>query len=329
MLASAASLGRSGKSAEALELLETVSAELATKEDPKLHARVLREIGLQWRTLGDVAQSRAAYERALAIARACGSGSEEAFALNGVAVAHHVEGDLEIAEQQYAAAARLAAANGLIRLSGMIEQNRGVIANIQGDLPKAARRYRAALAAFQMTGDHQGSAWVLNNLGMLSADEGDHEKALQSFENGRRAAAEARDVELQARLGINMAEVLIEQGSTAVARRSLAEALEDAAASGFDLLVGEAHRLLSRLERLEGDDVAGALDHAESAIEIARDAPDRLLLAESLREAGESLSVLGRGTEARVAWGEAADLFEALGASDDVAMLQEMIGPLE
>ncbi|MGI9628765.1 MAG: hypothetical protein ACR2QM_18160, partial [Longimicrobiales bacterium] len=137
LLERAALMNREGESKEALELLDSLSHSLTESPASELQSRVFREVGLAWRTLGDVQQSQAAYERALSISRACHSTSEEAFALNGLAVSTHLEGDLVLAEQQYAVAARKAAENGLIRLTGMIEQNRGVIANIRGDLDAA------------------------------------------------------------------------------------------------------------------------------------------------------------------------------------------------
>ena len=324
MLATAEEKTKTGDTAGALEILQTAASQMASAPPSDLQSRVLRETGLAWRTLGDVEESSLAYTEALNVARACGSREEEAFALNGLAVAKHIEGDLELADQQYAQAARLAAAAGLIRLTGMVEQNRGVIANIRGDLEKAQRRYRAALAAFEMTRDRQGVAWTLNNLGMLHADMDEGEKALQAFRNALAAAQEASDVELQARVRINWAGVLIHEGVHGEARTSLTEVLQVVGEGGFELLEAEALTFLGKLERACGDPSL-ALTHLSSAMEIGEAAPDRLLVAEAARESGACWMALGDPVQARAAWQAAATNFDALGADRDLADVKQRL----
>ncbi|MDH3225289.1 MAG: hypothetical protein OEO23_16330, partial [Gemmatimonadota bacterium] len=217
---------QAGAHEAALSLLKEASAALADCPESEIHAQALREEGQALRGLGQVSDSARAYEEALAVARRVGSPQEEAFATNGLAVAKHVEGDLDGAEALYAQAARQAALHGLLRLTGMIEQNRGVIANVKGDLKAARIRYGAARAAFEMTRDQQGIAWTSNNLGMLNADLGDVDAALLAFDKASAAAEKAGDEAMVARARINRAEALVGCNHLEEARVSLMEALD-------------------------------------------------------------------------------------------------------
>lgn len=313
-----------GAHEEALALLKEASAALAAGPESEIHAQALREEGQALRGLGHVSDSASAYEEALAVARRIGSPQEEAFATNGLAVARHVEGDLDGAEALYAQAARQAALHGLIRLTGMIEQNRGVIANVKGDLKAARIRYGAARAAFEMTRDHRGIAWTSNNLGMLNADLGDVDAALVAFDKASTAAQNAGDEAMGARARINRAEALVGRNELEEARASLEEALESVRASGYVLLEAEALRLLARVEREAGDQEV-ALEFADRAAELARKAPDPLLLAEATREMGAAFDAMGARDEALAAWEEARAGFERLGATEDLKELETRI----
>lgn len=317
-----------GDITKALEILGEAS--LSFGDDPSsIEAlRLLRELGLVHRLAGDIDESRRAYTRALEGARALGETEEEAFALNGLAVATHIGGDLEAADEQYARAARLAAAAGLIRLCGMIDQNRGVIANTRGDLAGAARRYRAALTAFEMTRDAQGVAWTQNNLGMLATDRGDPAQAFQRFARAQEAAEEAQDKELQVRVRINHAEALLLDGQREAAEASLRVALEGAAESNYDLLEAEASTLLASTLR-EGGNPAAGVPRCQRAMEIARQAPDVLLLAEALRECARCHEDLGDSDSARICLEEAATHFDALGAEQDLADVLARLGSVQ
>jgi uncharacterized protein HemY len=83
---------------------------------------------------------------------------------------------------------------------------------------------------------------------------------------------------------------------------------------------GEAHKLLGVCERQRAD-FERALANLERARQSADDTEDALLLAEVLREVGETLRAQDRTAEARAALEQAAELFARIGAAADAVVV--------
>ena len=320
-------LNEMGQPIEAITTLGQVLDELASNPPSPLQARALRGIGFAFRTLGDIAESALAYKEALEVAIACGSVAEEAESLNGVAIAQQLRGELLEAEERYAQAAGLALREGLLRLAGSIEQNRGVIAGELGQRDVARQRYQAALDAFEGARDAQGVCWTLNNLALLAAEDADAEMALDTFERARRLADEVGDRALTLRIEVTLGEALIELGDWSGAEEVLESAVRLARTSGSRHIAAEALRYLAQVQRLAGNPW-NALRTIREATSEASAAPDLLLVAETRREEGDCWMALGDAGRARDAWSEAEERFEEVGAKRDGQRVRELLAEL-
>ncbi|MGI9628846.1 MAG: tetratricopeptide repeat protein [Longimicrobiales bacterium] len=313
-----------GQPIEAITVLGEVLDRLASDPPSELQARALRGVGLAFRTLGDVSESALAFEEALDVARACGNALEQAEALNGLAIARQLEGELALAETHYTAAAGLALDEGLFQLTGIIEQNLGVIASDLGQTEKARVRYETALGAFEEAGDLTGVCWTLNNLGLLYAQSSQLIQALDFFDQARAVADQGGDRELSVRVEINRADALLQVEEWERARATLETAISVARTTTSPLLVAEGLRYLAKAERQAGRPW-NALGQIRQAAETAHAAPDLLLLAEVKREAGLCWLALGDETRAKEAWTDAQNRFEEVGALRDRAELAAML----
>jgi hypothetical protein len=91
--------------------------------------------------------------------------------------------------------------------------------------------------------------------------------------------------------------------------------------------VAGALKCRARIERERG-----AYDESIATLRIAifeaEGLEDRLLQAEMLREFGQTSRALGHSAEARLAWLEAAESFEGVGARHEAAEIALLLGSL-
>ena len=316
-----------GQPLEAITVFGEVLDRISGEPPNGLQSKALRGVGLAFRTLGEIKESRLAYEEALEVARACSSLVEEAESLNGLAINYQLAGDHEKAEVLYEEAAAIARDEGLFQLTGIIHQNRGVIASERGDPVRARECYRLALECFETIVDDKGICWTLNNLGLLSAETGHIVEALDFFDQARDVSNQAGDRALGVRIEINRAHALMEAEEWELASLTLDTAVGVARTSSLPTLVAEGLRYLAQVERQSGRPWNG-LRWIHQAIETAQTAPDALLMAETKREAGACWIALGDVTRARKAWEDAAARFEKAGAIRDQAVILELLAEL-
>lgn len=316
-----------GQALEAITVYSEVLDRLSHEPPSTLQCRALRGVGLSFRGLGEIRESALAYEEALEVAEACGNKHEQAEALNGLAIATQLAGDLELAECHYAAAASLSLREGLFQLMGVIEQNRGVIAADRGDYVSARKRYKTALRAFETADDVQGVCWTLNNMGLLSADAGHLHEALDYFDQAREVSGRALDRALGVRIEINRATALLGAGELELAYMTLDTAIGVARTTNAPLLVAEGLRYLARVERESGKPWNG-LRWVHQALDVAEAGHDALLLAEVRREAGACWLALGDTGRARSALEAASRQFAEIGAHYDRTQVEQQLEEL-
>ena len=140
--------------------------------------------------------------------------------------------------------------------------------------------------------------------------------------------AKARnDTLIESIVTLNLAQVWVVSGKLDDAERACAAALEAARARGDHLTIAEALKCRARIERERG-----AFDASIATLRIgifeAEGIEDRLLQAEMLREFGQTSRALGNSADARLAWREAAESFEGVGAQYEAAEINALIASL-
>jgi tetratricopeptide (TPR) repeat protein len=128
-------------------------------------------------------------------------------------------------------------------------------------------------------------------------------------------------------LTLNLALVWVASGRLEDAERACLAALESAQDRSDHLTIAEALKCRARIERERG-----AFDASIATLRIgifeAEGLEDRLLQAEMLREFGQTSRALGNSADARLAWREAAESFEGVGAQHEAAEINALLASL-
>jgi tetratricopeptide (TPR) repeat protein len=318
---------RRGDAAKSLGLYDDAIEALERLQDLVLLADVLRWKGTLHREQGETEAAYRCYTQSLIQAEKSGSIGCKAHGFNCLAIIAQRRGNLTESEKLYAQAADFAGRAGDVRLLGMIEQNRGVLLNMRGNFVAAEARYSNSLGAFERENDDEAVSWVLNNLGMLYTKLGHYQRAMETFQRGLVIAHSRRDSLVESVLTLNLALVWVAIGKLDDAERACATSLDAARTRGDHLTVAEALKCRARIERERG-----AFDASIATLRIgifeAEGLEDRLLQAEMLREFGQTSRALGNSADARLAWREAAESFEDVGAQHEAAEINALLSSL-
>jgi tetratricopeptide (TPR) repeat protein len=316
-----------GDTTRSLQLYDDALTLLGDEKDLPLLADALRWKGTLHREQGETEVAYRCYKQSLVHAEICGSLSCRAHVYNCLAIVAQRRGNLAECEGLYLQAADLAAKAGDVRLLGMIEQNRGVLLNMRGNFVAAEARYSNSLGAFERANDEEAISWVLNNIGMLYTKLGHYQRAVETLERGLGIATSRNDALVESILTLNLAEVWVAIGKLDEAEAACRRSLKGATTRGDSLTVAGALKCRARIERERG-----AYDASIATLRIAifeaEGVEDRLLQAEMLREFGQTSRALGNPDEARLAWREAAESFEDVGARHEAAEINALLASL-
>jgi tetratricopeptide (TPR) repeat protein len=316
-----------GDVVRSLRYYDDALALLADETDLPLLADALRWKGTLHREQGETELAYRYYKQSLVHAETCSSIAGKAHAYNCLAIIAQRRGNLSECERLYVQASELAVDVAEVRLLGMIEQNRGVLLNMLGDLPAAEARYASSLASFESAKDDEAVSWVLNNIGMLYTKLGHYQRATEIFERALAIAKARNDKLVESILILNLAEVWVAIGKLDQAEDACRKSLESASGRGDHLTVAGALKCRARIERERG-----AYDASIATLRIAifeaESLEDRLLQAELLREFGQTSRALGNSDEARLAWIEAAESFEDVGARQEASEINALLASL-
>jgi tetratricopeptide (TPR) repeat protein len=316
-----------GDVTRSLQLYDDALTQLGDERDLQLLADALRWKGTLHREQGETEAACRCYRQSLIYAETCGSVNGRAHVQNCLAIIAQRRGNLTESEGLYAKAFELASKAGDVRLLGMIEQNRGVLLNMRGNFVAAEARYSNSLSAFERANDEEAISWVLNNIGMLYTKLGHYQRAVEIFERALGIAQSRTDALVESILTLNLAEVWVAIGKLDQAEDACRRSLAGAVSRGDLLTVAGALKCRARIERERG-----AYDASIATLRIAifeaEGLEDRLLQAEMLREFGQTSRALANPNEARLAWREAAESFEDVGARHEAAEINALLGSL-
>lgn len=318
---------RRGDAARSLGLYDDAIEALEREQNLAVLADVLRWKGTLHREQGETEAAYRCYAQSLIMAEKSNSVGATAHGYNCLAIIAQRRGNLTESENLYGQAANYAARAGDVRLMGMIEQNRGVLFNMRGNFVAAEARYSNSLGAFDGANDEEAVSWVLNNLGMLYTKLGHYQRAAETFDRALRIAKKRGDALVESILTLNLALVWVASGRLDEAEKACAEAFESAQIRGDHLTIAEALKCRAQIERERG-----AFEASIATLRIgifeAEGLEDRLLQAEMLREFGQTSRALGNSADARLAWREAAESFEGVGAQHEAAEINALLASL-
>lgn len=291
-------------------------------------ADLLRRIGVLHRERGEQDLAREALEAALDLAAAENDDAMSAAVLNDLGGTELRAGRLEAAERVYARTAELARRTGNERLAGVVEQNLATVATIRGDAGTALALYGRALETLLRAGDPRSAAMVLNNIGMAHVDRGELEQAEAAYDRAFRLGQGEDDRRTLAFVELNRAELHLKRGDLARARESVDLAYGAVEMMGSRWRLSTAHRFYGVLDR-EAGDLDSSERHLRRAVELAREAGDRLREAEAAAELAATLLWGGSSGPALRLLNRSHRLFTELGARREIADLDRRLDGLE
>jgi tetratricopeptide (TPR) repeat protein len=236
-------------------------------------------------------------------------------------------GDLDAAERHFAEALELAHGAEFDLGAARALNNLAIVADIRGRRDDALSLYESALPLYQRLGHGAGLAGAFHNMALALRHLRRLEQAdacEQRAAEHAREAGEARVVEA-ARVG--RAEILLLQGDPLLAEAAASRAAGALGALGQHAHEADALRVVG-VARLRRGEPASALPASDHAVALARDAHDRLILAECLLARALVRQALADQAGARADGTEAAALFEALGAREPLAEAREVLARL-
>ena len=192
---------------------------------PHTRAQALYAAGLLTGEQGDGPVTRAFLTESVALYRELGDERATLVALNALAVACQLMGDLTAAhthlETVLREARRLGDADNVARALN----NLGSVAQARGDLAEAGRRYEECRAVFEERGDATGAAWAINQGGDVARDRGDRAAARALYGESLRLFREAGDAGGVAANLADLARLAREDGDLGQARACCREVL--------------------------------------------------------------------------------------------------------
>jgi predicted ATPase len=192
---------------------------------PQTRAQALYAASLLTGEQGDGPTTRALLDESVALYRDLGDERAALVALNALAVACQLMGDLDAAhahlESVLGEARRLDDADTVARALN----NLGSVAHAKGDLAEARRAYEECRAVFQKRGDRTGAAWALNQGGDVARDAGDRVEAGALYGDSLRIFREVGDVDGIVTALADLARLAREDGDLLQARACCREAL--------------------------------------------------------------------------------------------------------
>jgi tetratricopeptide (TPR) repeat protein len=264
--------------------------------------------------LGELDLGTSLADQALQLYRRRGDRDGRMRSLNLLGAIHFERGNMAEAEQRFAEALRLGRQLGDSLMLARACNNLASVAQLQGHSDDAAELYRGALLAYQRLGDRRGMAETYHNLGIVYRWAGEWREAEDAANDAVRHADVVGEPSLLALVLTGRAELSVERGDPALARRELERAGRLAREASDTIGAGEVVRV-EALAALRQENWQLALDQAEAGRSVALAHGSTQLAAECAGIAARALRKLGRVEEANAMRSHAEQGFGKLGAT--------------
>jgi tetratricopeptide (TPR) repeat protein len=198
---------REGRWADACAQYEALISDDEAILDTRLAA--LRWLGRAHLESGNRTQAMEVLRLAVTSAEQAGRPRAIAQALNVVAIAEQIGGNLDSAAEMYAAARARAQETEDRALQAMIDQNVGTVASIRGDTPAALTAFRLSLTGYQMLGMRNYQGQVLNNMGLAYLELGEFAAAESAYSEAASAFVESGDRANELTVAVNQVQLWI------------------------------------------------------------------------------------------------------------------------
>ena len=233
-------------------------------------------------------------------------------------------GDLDAAERHFATALELGHGAAYDLGAARALNNLAIVADIRGRRDDAISLYDSAIPLYQRLAHHAGLAGAFHNMALALRHLRHLEQADECEQRAAEYAREAGEPRVVEAAHVGRAEIHLLRGDFHLAEAAAARAASTLGALGQPALEADALRLVA-VARLRRDLAADALPTADQAVALARDAQDRLIVAECLLARALVRRALGDDATAATDARDAVALFELLGAREPLAEARALL----
>lgn len=270
----------------------------------------------------DVAEAWAA--KALELARSRGERYAELRARQHQAAIALSRGNLEDAEQHFAAALQMAHVLRDYVAEARSFNNLGIVAFLRGDPRAALGSYQRALSSYQRAGFLRGIVETHHNIAISRRELADNRGALEAADQALRLALLENDQTLIGLVLTGRAELHLTMGDIPLAEAELRAAEQAYERVRFRRGLAEVWRVQGGVARARGDQEA-AVRRLQAAADLARELGSAEVLSASERDLGLALLAAGEHAAARTAWQRALAIFERLGSSKEINAIHALL----
>ncbi|MEX2570900.1 MAG: tetratricopeptide repeat protein [Gemmatimonadota bacterium] len=277
------------------------------------------------RSQGRLSQSLDLYRQGFEIADSEGDHEQMVVACQGLGNVNVERGAWAEAESWYSRGLELIEGEEPSRLLWQLQSNLSVVARRSGRLNASKEWLERASLTIEALGDEAGRVYVANARGLLRAAHEDHAGAEAAY---RIALAAAESPMERARVLVNLAEALLNQGKPAAAETVTRRLEQIAVTHGLVASLPYAYRSLGAIARMRGDP-EGFLFY-EQALELCRDeslppfekALTQQEYARFEADSGQLDAPIARLEEAR-------ELFLEIGVGPELDAVEEQLASLQ
>lgn len=327
LIASAQKSHRDGAWDDAHAHYESALAEIEARDGTEEEANILRWIGDLHRDRGELDAAEERFAASRAAAERSGAPALVASALNSAATVKLLRGALEEATELFLQARGLAEEARAEQIVAMVDQNLGTVANIQGNAAVALLSYRSALQRYRQLGDDPHASRALNNMGMAHVDLGEWEAADRCFTEAGELADRTGELRMTGVVALNHTELHLKRRRYEDALRSLERSLEIFQRLRTKPSIAEAYKFYGVLYRNTGKP-RQADTHFGLALGMAEACGNPLLQAEIQAEWSILHLEEERRQEAVLYLNRALRIFKRLEAEGQVLDIERRLGRL-
>jgi tetratricopeptide (TPR) repeat protein len=315
-----------GRASEALEAYRLALARAEAAKATPLRALSLRHIGSAYAARGDFADAIERYQQAIDLCKRVEDDVALSELYGDLGDVYREQGAFANAEQEYKRALALDHAHQDKLGMAVLQRRLGHVHQEQGELEQADDAYKEATRLLEDSDDATEKAKLALRVGSLYEERGRYQKALESYE---RAEGISRDQ----RAWLGVATALRHVGSAKQQLGDLGEA-ERALRRCLELLAEQGGE--DRPETIEATNLLGsvledmgksaeALDHYQTAMQLAEALSLAPARAESLRRMGSAYAMRGEIGQAIDRFSQAIDICRK---SEDPVALSQLYGDL-
>jgi serine phosphatase RsbU (regulator of sigma subunit)/ATP/maltotriose-dependent transcriptional regulator MalT len=272
--------------------------------DTRNIAFCLSTIGDTYLFEGNFSKAAECHMRALELSKKTGDRHREAFCYSSIGNNYHMQGDFNQSIEWHNKSIEAARS---VNEENIIAGSMGVIADAYANLynyPKAIETYLEALDLAEKKQDKHNTAFIYAGMSDIYMRQGDMVNAEKYLNMSISLSKQIGDVSRSCDGELTMAQLLLEKGDTATARKTTEDALQLAVDNSYPFHEAWAYRIMGRLQ--EGQkNYSEAIENYKASLRISLDLGDQKETAET-RKFLAHVYLLNGQTDEAIREGEAA-----------------------